>query len=260
MVDVHAADRQRVETCCADRVRRPSGCRHVGRPRRRGAPRARRPGAAAAGLLEPAEERGQVHARRRARSTIAHADDRDGGGVCDRGRRHRHRHRAGRAAAHLRRLRAGRPTTSPGSSAGWGWGWRSARRWSSCTAATIAASERRPGPGRDVHRRRCRPLAPRPRDGGRGEPAGGRRAAAAGGRAILLVEDHADTRRADGAGCSSASATTSRTAEHRRRRRSRPPTASTFDLLISDIGLPDGSGLDLMRAAARSSARSRASP
>ena len=36
--------------------------------------------------------------------------------------------------------------------------------------------------------------------------------------------------------------------------------AGEFDLIISDIGLPDGSGLDLMRQVVPGEARSRRSP
>src|SRR5581483_6603599 len=61
---------------------------------------------------------------------------------------------------------------------------------------------------------------------------------------VLLVEDHADTRMAmarllTALGCSVESASTVReaveVAEHQ-----------DFDLLISDIGLPDGSGTEIM--------------
>jgi signal transduction histidine kinase/ActR/RegA family two-component response regulator len=62
---------------------------------------------------------------------------------------------------------------------------------------------------------------------------------------ILLVEDHADTRASMAAvlrrmGCSVAEAATVGEA-------SALAATSRFDLLISDIGLPDGSGADLMR-------------
>ena len=62
---------------------------------------------------------------------------------------------------------------------------------------------------------------------------------------ILLVEDHGDTRRVlvkllESLGCIVTAACSVReaiaAAEHQ-----------SFDLLLSDIGLPDGSGLDVMR-------------
>jgi PAS domain S-box-containing protein len=62
---------------------------------------------------------------------------------------------------------------------------------------------------------------------------------------ILMVEDHFDTNRAlqrllSGLGYDVSSASTVESAMREAR-------AQTFDLLISDIGLPDGSGLDLIR-------------
>jgi PAS domain S-box-containing protein len=65
------------------------------------------------------------------------------------------------------------------------------------------------------------------------------------GKAVLLVEDHADTRRVmtrlvTRFGCTVTAAGT--LAEARRRAETQP-----FDLLISDLGLPDGSGTELMQ-------------
>ena len=62
---------------------------------------------------------------------------------------------------------------------------------------------------------------------------------------VLLVEDHADTRNVmrrllSSFGCSVATAGTVREALDLADR-------ETFDLLVSDIGLPDGSGLDVMK-------------
>jgi PAS domain S-box-containing protein len=62
---------------------------------------------------------------------------------------------------------------------------------------------------------------------------------------ILLVEDHADTRHVlarllQSAGCAVTTAGSAREAMELADR-------APFDLLVSDIGLPDGSGLDVMR-------------
>ena len=74
---------------------------------------------------------------------------------------------------------------------------------------------------------------------------------------ILLVEDHEDTRLVmtrllASFGCNVTAAGTVRDAlaiaEHER-----------FDLLVSDIGLPDGSGTEVMRHCANATARA-ASP
>ena len=74
--------------------------------RRVAARRHRRPRAAAAGLLEPPEERDQVHARRR---DHPRPDQQPAAGRAGRQRlRHRCRHRAGTAPAAVQRVRAGR--------------------------------------------------------------------------------------------------------------------------------------------------------
>lgn len=81
-----------------------------------------------------------------------------------------------------------------------------------------------------------------------GEAFSGRRATAASPRSarILLVEDHLDTATAiervlRGAGFSVAHAPTVAASVEQWR-------AGRFDLLISDLGLPDGTGLDVIRA------------
>ena len=80
-------------------------------------------------------------------------------------------------------------------------------------------------------------------------PAGGRArdedTAPPGTLRVLLVEDHADTRNVmrrllSSFGCTVAVAGTVREALELAER-------ETFDLLVSDIGLPDGSGLDVMK-------------
>ena len=86
----------------------------------------------AAGVLEPAQQRGQVHAQgrpgpgRAAAGELAHRVQRQ---------RHRHRHSGRLPAARVRAVLAERQLDQPAATAGWGWGSRSASSWSSCTAA-----------------------------------------------------------------------------------------------------------------------------
>jgi PAS domain S-box-containing protein len=73
---------------------------------------------------------------------------------------------------------------------------------------------------------------------------------------ILLVEDHADTRKATarllrlfGHDVSTADCVAAglRAADAQTEDAAAPPPARPFDLILSDLGLPDGSGLDLVR-------------
>ena len=96
------------------------------------------------------------------------------------------------------------------------------------------------------------PTAPAPSDGvADGQATTGRRKLR-----ILIVEDHEDTRRViqmllERQGYEVAIAKNVRTALE-------IATTQDFDLLISDIGLPDGTGLDLMRALVASGRQIRA--
>src|SRR5688500_12411630 len=93
---------------------------------------------------------------------------------------------------------------------------------------------------------------PRPQQQADFAPAGaaadgatGDRQATGGGYRVLLVEDHADTRDVlrrllKSFGCAVTTAETVREAVELSQR-------EQFDLLVSDIGLPDGSGTDVMR-------------
>jgi CheY-like chemotaxis protein len=79
---------------------------------------------------------------------------------------------------------------------------------------------------------------------GGSDPAAGTAADARSSRHILLVEDHADTRRVmvrllHNFGCTVTTAATVAEATDLAAR-------EQFDLLISDIGLPDGSGADVI--------------
>ena len=102
--------------------------------------------------------------------------------------------------------------------------------------------QRGPGPGRDVPRSAAADRARRPAQGGRG---GRARQPAARPLRILLVEDHGVTAKlmrmvlaVDGHSVETAGdiATALELAGQH-----------AFDLLLSDLGLPDGSGHDLMR-------------
>ena len=135
----------------------------------------------------------------------------------------------------------------PISSADWAWVSRSAGAWLNCMVAPlpptakVEAREPRSRFGFRYCRRRppaCRSHLPR--------PSCCCRAATPRPLRILLVEDHADSARimarllsSDGHTVQSAAdvATAMKVA-----------TEQTFDLLLSDLGLPDGTGLDLLRA------------
>ena len=218
--------------------------------------------AADPGLLEPAQQRRQVHARRAARSRVrSRATTPAGPRTRRRGRGHRDRHRARRAAAHLRRLRAGRSRRSPAGSAVSGWGWRSARRSSRCTAAASPPPAHGRGRGATFIVRlpvagdlRRPPAARGPTPAGTPRPADRARCASSWSRTtptppkpwpdLLRELGH----RGHGG-------------RHRRRRRSpRRAQPAGFDLVISDLGLPDGSGLDLMRELHRPLRRARHRP
>ena len=192
----------------------------------------------AADLLEPDQERHEVHARRGPPQLPL------GGRRCgadgDRGGRHGDRHRAGGPAADLRRLRAG--------------------------GSVRHATARRPGPGpgdrqdaggiarrdADGHQRRsvCRlRLQGGTGDDRRAEGSGPATRSGRGGggglHKVLLVDDNAETL--------STIARLLRSSDFDVRTAVSVKSAfaaldsERFDLLVSDIGLPDGSGLDIMR-------------
>ena len=163
-----------------------------------------------------------------------------------RGRRHRHRHRAGGPAADLRRLRAGRGRDSRGSFGGLGLGLAISRSLAEAHGGTLTAASARARAGADLP-----PGAAdgaRPAAGPRGPGTSGRPAAPSGAAhprwsrttrtrseyiALVLrgcgheVRDGRAARRGAGGG-----------------------GGGEFDLLVSDIELPDGTGLELMRPAA----------
>ena len=104
-----------------------------------------RPRPAAAGRLEPADERGQVHARRGAGSTSSCAAR--GLARRDRGQRHRPGDRAGRCCPTCS-SGSGRPTArARARTAASGSAWPSSGTWSSCTAATVVAQSAGEGRG-----------------------------------------------------------------------------------------------------------------
>ena len=139
--------------------RRSTRCGRPPRPRASGSqteldaargPGDRRPGAAPAGRLEPADERRQVHARRAARSSVA----------LQRVGRARARSSSATPARASRRTccrtsssASARPTArARARTAGSGSAWRSSSTSSSCTAARSSPQSAGRGPRRDVHR------------------------------------------------------------------------------------------------------------
>ena len=141
-----------------------------------------------------------------------------------------------------------RNARSPGSSAGWGWGWRSARRWWSCTAGTIDAHSEGKGKGATFTVDVCRmasgplPAASCPRLRVPAVPARAR-------RYVAFASCWWRTTATPPGSCSGCS----RPGDMRCRwpamwpPRWNWPVPESFDLLLSDLGLPDGSGVDLMR-------------
>ena len=98
---------------------------------------------------------------------------------------------AGGAAAHLQRLRAGRPRRSRSASAAWAWAWPSRAAWWPSTGARSRAHSDGPRPAAPPSR--CTLPAARPSAGGR--PTGAaprRRRRSGGGWRLLLVEDNDD--------------------------------------------------------------------
>ena len=209
------------------------------RPGRAGAGR---PRAAGPGAQQPAQQRRQVHARRRAH----HAARASGGDGRVRHRaRQRHRHRAGADAGDLRPVHAGLAHRRPRARAGWASAWRWSSTWSSCTAARSRRDSAAPGSGatftvRLPLRRRGREATPAPRAG---EPRGARRRASCGS-------------------CWSTTTSTRRTASpplletrrprgaDRARRRQRAGAArrrGRIDVFLLDIGLPGMDGFELAR-------------
>ena len=236
------------------RDRRPPGSASswtsgAARPPRRG-----RPGAAPAGLLEPDQERRQVHPRRAARSRSGPATD--GRPAGRRGDRHRHRDRAGGPAPDLRRLRAGRrlghpavrrPRPRPGDQPEPRRGpRRPARR-----RERRARAEGRPSPSSCPPSRRPSRSPPRPR---RRSPTSAR----ARRRSGSCWSRTTPTRSGSWPGCCASAGIDVDDGRRRRRGARRSAEAGEFDLIISDIGLPDGSGLDLMRRLRAGAGRSPA--
>ena len=225
----------------AERVFRPRRTPPVG-PRRAGALLSGRRRAAAAGLLEPAEELGQVHALRRRRVA---ADDESGARAHPRrslGHRPGHPRRPPpedlrslRAGRRHRRAARGRPRPRP----------RDRAQPRAAPRRRDHGVERRRGPRRHVRGRAAprRRTAQSSRCRRRWTPTGPRRGA--GWRCswsrttttrrrrsrALLAESGFDVRTADGI------------ASAKRTFAERPA-----DVLITDVGLPDGSGLDLLEA------------
>ena len=108
-----------------------------------------RRGPPAADRLEPALERGQVHARGRPRDAAAR-DARRAGAARRRG--HRRGHRAGVPAARLRALLAGRHARARAGTEGSAWASRSSAIWWPRTAGRSPWRARAAGRGTDVRR------------------------------------------------------------------------------------------------------------
>jgi two-component system CheB/CheR fusion protein len=107
---------------------------------------------------------------------------------------------------------------------------------------TVTATSAGIGTGATFTLRLRTAAAPQPADAGPPPAVGARPAGTA---RVLLVEDHDDTRRVmtrllHGFGCQVTAAATVRAAIAL-------ADGQPFDLLVSDIGLPDGTGLDVMR-------------
>ena len=115
-----------------DRRRKPrtSACRPCS-TRRRG-PVTGDPNRLATGLLEPAVQRDQVHARGRPRAGAPRTGQFAPGGQRD---RHRRRHRRRFSAARVSTVSGRRMLPPRASTAGWDWGWPSSSNWSNSTAA-----------------------------------------------------------------------------------------------------------------------------
>ena len=120
------------------------------RHRRRAAAGHRRSGAPAADPGQPAEQRLEVLAARRARALRAARATATQAMI--RVTRHGPRHRAGDAAAHLRSLRPGRPVARRDPRAGSGIGLTLLRSLVELHDGRVEARERRPGPRQHVHR------------------------------------------------------------------------------------------------------------
>ncbi len=124
VIDAHELVHHVVEICQEDlRSKRPAT--GVG-SRGPAAPRGCRSGPFAAGPLEPAQERDQVHTPRRDRDGPVSrrgwvAPGGDGHELDPRGQRHGYRHRDRHAAPDLRDLRAGGPARRRSDPGAWGW-------------------------------------------------------------------------------------------------------------------------------------------
>ena len=201
-------------------------------------PREGGPGALPAGALEPDQERGKIHPQGVDYHPVGQQWQRTDR---DRGRGYGHRHHPGAAGADLQAVRAGGELDHAAI--------RRARPW----AGDLKGDDRRP-------RRRVQGAQPRQGPGlhlyrGTGDRGGARRAggdsatpAITGGSSqhkILLVDDHEDT-------CTGMRMILERRGlpgkdRARHKKRARAGGEYPFELLISDLGLPDGTGFDLMK-------------